>query len=492
MTLQERQLGERNRVGFIVGMLISGAMILLTFLGFFGVGFSIGSIVTLLVGVIVIVIQVFAFLKFKYQPIYYHFSCYSVFVLYLVMMFTGQNFMRYVVIFPIAVLVLMYRQAKLVKIGAVMAFASNVAYDIFYAMSFGADGMSDDMAYQLIAIAVAATTELLISSQWEKHQNETYEEIQERTLRQAEVAKEVMQHSEELMEQFEQAMEVSAMLNESMDSSHGSVNEIAESTKLTAEAIESQTTQTVEIQNILENVEGQTQQMHELSRANRDAVNEGVALVKQLESQAQEMATINQKATVSTTNLNERIREVDAITETILGISSQTNLLALNASIEAARAGEAGKGFAVVADEIRNLSEETKEATEKIGEIIAKLNTEALEATKSMTQSTEYANMQNEKILATGEKLTSIQENTNVLNDNVAQVANSVENVLEANAKITDSISNLSATSEEVAASSENALSLSDHSMSTLQDMNRNLEKISEISRQMKEVSERQ
>ena len=299
-----------------------------------------------------------------------------------------------------------------------------------------------------------------------------------------------MEHSEELTEQFDQAMDVSRMLNESMDSSHTSVNEIADSTRLTAEAIESQTAQTMDIQNILEKVEEQAHRMNDLSQTTAQAVEEGVDLVNALEEQAKVIASVNREASVSTNNLNDRIKEVDAITETILGISSQTNLLALNASIEAARAGEAGKGFAVVADEIRKLSEETKEATEQIGAIISKLTTEVGAATQSMTKSTDYAERQNEKILSTGDKLNSIQTKTQELTESVSHVTTSVEQVLTANTKIADSIANLSATSQEVAASSDNALSLSDHSMATLQDMNRNLEKIDQISQAMREAAQ--
>lgn len=490
MTLQEKQLGEKNRTGFIVGMIITGALLISSFTGMIDVGFDAKGIAALFAGVAAMVVQVIAYRKFKYQDIFYHFSCYSVFLYYVIELFTGGIFMRYVVVFPIAVLVLMYRKVKLVKVGTFFAIASNIAFDIFYAMHYGLSGMQEDVGYQLAAIVVAAASELLVCAQWERHQTETYEEIQERTARQANVAKEIMEHSEELTEQFDQAMDVSRMLNESMDSSHTSVNEIADSTRLTAEAIESQTAQTMDIQNILEKVEEQAHRMNDLSQTTAQAVEEGVDLVNALEEQAKVIASVNREASVSTNNLNDRIKEVDAITETILGISSQTNLLALNASIEAARAGEAGKGFAVVADEIRKLSEETKEATEQIGAIISKLTTEVGAATQSMTKSTDYAERQNEKILSTGDKLNSIQTNTQELNESVSHVTTSVEQVLTANTKITDSIANLSATSQEVAASSDNALSLSDHSMATLQDMNRNLEKIAQISQAMREAAQ--
>ena len=181
---------------------------------------------------------------------------------------------------------------------------------------------------------------------------------------------------------------------------------------------------------------------------------------------------------------------MEAITDTILGISDQTNLLALNASIEAARAGEAGKGFAVVADEIRKLSEDTRKATEEISQIIEKLIKDADNAAQSMTKSSEYAEKQNELISETGAKLSDIKKDTDALYKGVHEVNASVDSIISANSIIMDSITNLSATGEEVAASTDTALSISDSAVSTLKDMNHLLYEIHEISDQMENIAD--
>jgi methyl-accepting chemotaxis protein len=57
---------------------------------------------------------------------------------------------------------------------------------------------------------------------------------------------------------------------------------------------------------------------------------------------------------------------MSGVLELIAGISRQTRMLALNATIEAARAGAAGLGFAVVASEVKQLANQTGEATHLI------------------------------------------------------------------------------------------------------------------------------
>ena len=66
------------------------------------------------------------------------------------------------------------------------------------------------------------------------------------------------------------------------------------------------------------------------------------------------------------TQLSEAAQAIGEIVTLIETIADQTNLLALNATIEAARAGEAGKGFAVVASEVKELAEQTSNATQQI------------------------------------------------------------------------------------------------------------------------------
>ena len=72
----------------------------------------------------------------------------------------------------------------------------------------------------------------------------------------------------------------------------------------------------------------------------------------------------NASATLaSLTRTSTEIRQVIALIESV---AAQTRLLALNATIEAARAGEAGKGFAVVASEVKDLADQTSQATERV------------------------------------------------------------------------------------------------------------------------------
>ena len=69
--------------------------------------------------------------------------------------------------------------------------------------------------------------------------------------------------------------------------------------------------------------------------------------------------------------LRESSAGIDEVIRVISTIADQTNLLALNATIEAARAGQAGRGFAVVATEVKELAGETTNATSRVGQRIA-------------------------------------------------------------------------------------------------------------------------
>ncbi|MCP3935144.1 MAG: HAMP domain-containing protein [Actinomycetia bacterium] len=101
---------------------------------------------------------------------------------------------------------------------------------------------------------------------------------------------------------------------------------------------------------------------------------------------ASEAVDVAQTTTDSIAKLGQSSQEIGEVIKVITSIAEQTNLLALNATIEAARAGEAGKGFAVVASEVKELANQTAEATEEISNRIEAIQVDTQGAVEANTQ----------------------------------------------------------------------------------------------------------
>ena len=105
------------------------------------------------------------------------------------------------------------------------------------------------------------------------------------------------------------------------------------------------------------------QRATQVSESGRKSAADSIEAMKQIREQMESIAD-------SIVRLSEQGQAIGEIMLSVNDLAEQSNLLAVNASIEAAKAGEQGKGFAVVAQEVRNLAEQSKQATIQVRSIL--------------------------------------------------------------------------------------------------------------------------
>jgi methyl-accepting chemotaxis protein len=120
-----------------------------------------------------------------------------------------------------------------------------------------------------------------------------------------------------------------------------------------------------------EELNASVREISETMSKSRQTASEAVVRVDAADQQAQRLSAASES--------------MGGIVELIGNITGQINLLALNATIESARAGEAGRGFAVVASEVKNLANQAKQATDKIGQEIGNLNGISADVVSALT-----------------------------------------------------------------------------------------------------------
>ncbi|WP_421907972.1 methyl-accepting chemotaxis protein [Methanolacinia petrolearia] len=202
---------------------------------------------------------------------------------------------------------------------------------------------------------------------------------------------------------------------------------------------------------------------------------------KEASEKMENVGKISQQSVTEINLLNQEMYKINEIIKLIRGIAEQTNMLALNAAIEAARAGEHGRGFAVVAGEVKNLAGESKEATQKIEQLISGIQQNSDKTVESMKHADEEIQAGITSVNQAVEALNNIARDIEVASRGITEISHATEtqandinacmrNIEEANALASGNLEKLegmAAMAEEISATTEEVGSIS-HEMHDL------------------------
>ncbi|HEX7057985.1 MAG TPA: methyl-accepting chemotaxis protein [Bacilli bacterium] len=206
-------------------------------------------------------------------------------------------------------------------------------------------------------------------------------------------------------------------------------------------------------------------QTFQLANLANSKIKNGNMQIAAILEQMQNIGEQNQVTNETLNHLQKSLEKIEEINKVIKKISEKTNILALNAGIEAARAGTFGKGFAVVANEVRKLSNDTKESSQHIVNLLAEIQTgvQQVNAQSSVnTNNIMKGREQIELMLATFDEIhhdnQTVMDNGEKTKEAAEKMMSTVNEVVEVFASINVLTGEQSGASQQVSASAEEQL----------------------------------
>lgn len=396
--------------------------------------------------------------------------CYAAFYSFTVFTTTSMNAFTYGVL--ISMFIIAYGEIRIARGSAIGMFVINAAHVAYTALTTGipAEQLPDyeiRLGFSIFyAVFMIMVTKVIIENNQAK-----MDAIREEKASVQRMLDQIMEISENMTGNILVVSEKMGVLENSVERTVNSMEEVSHGTADTADSIQSQLVQTEEIQQFIRRVE----EVSETIGADMNATGDDVAIGKQkideLIHQVEESDVASNHVAEEVDRLTNYAGQMQSIVEIIDNITSQTSLLALNASIEAARVGEAGKGFAVVASEISNLADQTQEATVNIADLISNVSDELREVVRVINNMIETNKQQSVAATETATNFEAIAGKTEKIALMTKDLTELIANLSNSNESIVESIQTISAATEEVTTHSTVTLEASEENSSIVTEV---------------------
>lgn len=317
-----------------------------------------------------------------------------------------------------------------------------------------------EVYFQIMLALMLSAAIILASFLLEMFTRDIFGKAEDEKQKIAQMLSEIMAISSEVKKETQEVGNIVSGLASSSLMVKEAISDIATAAESNTFSIESQTQMTQSINGAIEDTFEKSENVVSIAKEVKKEVDSGVLGMEKLKQGTENISETNSVVVEKMEELLSKMKNMKEFSDLILRISGKTNLLALNASIESARAGEAGRGFAVVAEEIRVLSEQTKNATASINELIDELAQVTDIVSESINSSVEAAKLQSEVIVDLHGKFVSTGENMGELSSHVSDISSMIASLKDSNAAIIDSITQISASGQEMMANTENVTAI--------------------------------